>query len=263
MPNHINASAGALFEVLRVIAGASQELGPAEISAITGVPVGRVQRALVTLERLFFIRRSEPSRKFVLGYSARSLGIAALKRFPLREAALPILRRAASASRGEATLHGRMGSCSLLLAKAHTQHSAIGSGRIGERTALHASEPGLAMLAHLGQNEVDEYVANCAVLRRADIRASLGKRLRTIRDRGFAVNDSPGGSDFVCEVAFPILATNAEPLGAVLLRFNRDVLPERKLDIVIAKGRAIVSDLTALVMRNPEDFAAPYGQLTQ
>ena len=68
----MHASAGHVFETLRLVTGAERPLGVAEVARALGLSMSTAHRALMTLQQAGYLRRSGDGPKFEAGRQAES-----------------------------------------------------------------------------------------------------------------------------------------------------------------------------------------------
>lgn len=106
----------------------------------------------------------------------------------------------------------------------------------GYRTPLHATAPGKAVLAHLGEDRVgsivDEHGLPAATAETVTDRAALFDELSTVRERGYALAD---GENVVGlrSVAAPIQSERAGLLGAISVSAQVDQLSDEQFETQI------------------------------
>jgi DNA-binding IclR family transcriptional regulator len=131
----------------------------------------------------------------------------------------------------------------------------------GERTPLHLSAGGKAILAHLPHQRVEEIIDNIGLARMTENTITdpeeLFEELETIRDKGFAISrqeDIVG----INEAAVPIAVDNSRSIGAVLVygpasRLTGKRLKEEIPDKLANLKDIVESNLTYAHYMNGED----------
>lgn len=252
----INASADGIFKVLRAVAHHDAPVGATEISQRTGLPVGRVQRAIVTLEAAGYLARSEYSAKFSLTATPQSLALSGIRRFKIREPSLPYLRRLASDSKGIATLDVTVGWFGIRIATAYSgihSHSALGAP-VGEAKKLHLSVTGQLMLAFRSDHSRFKYYE---FLRLPSHKIEELENLRMkICDQGYytqSLPSLPNGS----LLALPLKYSQ----GATIAAIGLSVLDSGNLTDILEQGRRIIADLQRVLAANISTDDEPYAHL--
>lgn len=98
------------------------------------------------------------------------------------------------------------------------EHAVRTNTHIGKHTPIHASAGGLAILAHLDEDRVEEIVATRGLERLTPYtladRESLFEELETIHDRGYSVNDQ-GHIQGLRAIGAPVRGPDDDIVGAL------------------------------------------------
>ncbi|MFE9099165.1 IclR family transcriptional regulator [Actinomadura geliboluensis] len=139
--------AGRVADVLLLFAGGPEYLGVTAISRELGISkavVYRILQSLVSREML-----EAGTAGYRLGPAAVALGVSALRRFNVRNAAAPVLRRLRDATGETTTLSGLVGDERVYLDQFESPHEVKMTVEVGRRFPLHAGSSGRVILAFL------------------------------------------------------------------------------------------------------------------
>ena len=183
-----------------------------------------------------------PDRSYAAGPVLRRGPLQQASVTTLREVALPHLRRLVDAVEETANVMVLAGSDVRFVATVESGQVLRVGDRTGRALPAHRSSGGKAVLATLGEEQLS------ALLEPLDdvVAGRLGRELRTIRRRGFAVNDQETETGLTAVgVAVPPaggFSAAALSLAAPSARYSRDRLPDWAAALTDA-ARAIARDL--------------------
>lgn len=234
------------FRVLEAVAE-HQPAGVSQLARMLGMPRTSVFRCVQTLHRAGWLAPLGPEdpRWHV---TARALTIArASPERGLREAALPVLQRLRTATDETVYFTVRDGYSAVLIERLDSSKPVRTFNPLYMRQPLHGASNAKAILAHLGQEEVDEVIAagleRFTETTRCDP-GTLRADLAAIRERGYAINFAEWRPE-VCGVGAAILDPAGRPLGGVSIsmpafRFRDDDIP--LYGRLVAAGAQEISD---------------------
>src|SRR5207249_1740141 len=178
------------FAVLELFGADQPEWGTSEVARAAGLPVPTAHRILTALAGRRYLARDERTRRFRLGPAALDLGDRARAMLDLRQAALPVLRRLARETDETALLTVPNGERdrSVCLERVESSQPLRLSVEPGRRLPLHAGASQKALLAFLGEEEIERIAAgSLEQLCRATITDSeaLRSNLAEARERGW------------------------------------------------------------------------------
>lgn len=263
MTGSVHASTANVFLALRLVSQAEEPMGVAEISRRLGIPLSTAHRALATLERAGYLRRSAGA-KLEIGPRAEKLVLGAFRRFPIREASLPYLRQLAIASGRSASLCVRIGWYSLrLVSIAGGGDVAPQAPRLGQPVLLHADPGARALLAALDEPARAAYLGFVASRKPrllAEARGVCGELPERAAHRRPWVATSHR-RDALHTVSFPLRDAAGAAFAAVAVEGagpHRTAAEDRKR---IEDWSALVSRLEAFLAENPSLFRHPYAHI--
>jgi IclR family acetate operon transcriptional repressor len=245
------------FAVLDLFGAERPEWGTTEIARAAGLPVPTAHRICAALTGRRYLARDEQTRRFRLGPAALDLGERARAVLDLRRAALPVLRRLARETDETALLTVPNGERdgSVCLERVESSQPLRLSVEPGRRLPLHAGASQKALLAFLGDEEIERVVAGSlervcrATITNAEaLRADLAE----VRERGWAISFEETNVG-VWGVAVPVLDEHGVAVSALgLAGPSARLSPEEVVDHVERLRDAAVELATPLGLDVPE-----------
>jgi len=179
--------------ILDTLAAHDEDLSLYEIAERLSLHKSTIHRLLMVLERQRLVERRAPGNKYGLGLKLFELGNKACARLGIAERARPHLERVAAAARETAHLCILDDGEVLYLAKVEASRTVRVPSSVGQRNPAHCTAVGKALLAHLAERDLDALIHD----RRLEAHTPntittptlLKRELRTIRERGYAVDD--------------------------------------------------------------------------
>jgi DNA-binding IclR family transcriptional regulator len=206
--------------ILRIVAGSGSEGAKlSKVVTAAGLSRGTVHRILLALIREGLIEQDGESKLYLLGPEAYVLGTIASQRYGIHTLALPALRRLADVSQDTAFLsivRGYEVVCVQREEGAYPIKTHV--LKPGDRHPLGVSSPGQAVLAAMGDRQVERILtANAETIKTRYPRYSL-KLIRNLvaeaRRNGFAVNPGliwPGSWG----IGVAVVDRSGTPIGAL------------------------------------------------
>lgn len=172
------------IEVLKVIGTAEQSLTIGELATRVGMSKSRLHRYLTSLHRTGFIRRDAELR-YTVGPEAMTLGLNAVRRFDIRDAARPVLLRLREELNETLALSVWTEQGPYYLHWVESQRAVNVGIRVGAQVSALKSAGGKVFVAYLPAADtrrvVDKELTQLNVTR-SDFEAEMAQ----IRDRGYA-----------------------------------------------------------------------------
>lgn len=224
---------------LAVIRGFSREkrhMTIAQLSHKTGIPRAAVRRCLYTLERLGYVA-SDGGRNFSLRPKLLGLGHAYLSSTPLVVSAQPFLDQVSDAVDESCSLAILDGDDILYVARSLTSRIISVTLNVGGRLPAYCTSIGHVLLAHLPEDELDDYLSRAKLQpyteRTITDPDKLRQQLATVRDAGYAVAD---------QLLEPAVRSIAVPVrnaaGTVMAGMN----------VIVQAGRVALRDMRTLYL---------------
>ncbi|TSA52458.1 MAG: IclR family transcriptional regulator [Actinobacteria bacterium] len=205
-------------------------LGVTDIADELSLSKAAVHRILASLRSRGFIELIEESRRYQLGASSLSLGIAYLARIDMRQIAVPELQQLSLASKETATLSIRTGNERIYVDQVLPAREIVMTVSIGVPYPLHAGSSSKAFLAFLKPDDQERYLATkMGQVTEKTITNSeqLRGELAEIKQRGFASSfgERQAGA---ASIASPIFDHTGAPAAVISLcgpadRFKNEI----------------------------------------
>ncbi len=209
------------------------DLGVTEIATTLGLSKAVVHRILTTLSSRGLVETTDTTRRYRLGPTALSVGVAYLDRLDLRALVLPVLRDLCERTRETATMSLRYGWDRMYVDQVTPAGEIKMTVAVGRSFPLHAGSSSKAFLAFLPDEEQERYLMSASLEALTERTLTDPKRLRTelakIRRQGFAVSfgERQAGAG---SVAAPVFDHRGQAVAVVsvcgpLERFREEVEP--------------------------------------
>jgi len=235
--------------VLDTIAASEQELAPAEIARRLHLHKSTIHRLLAVLEGHRLVKKG-PEGTYHLGMRLIELGNCAIGRIDLARRAEPFLRELVDQT-GEGA-HVTVLSDAEMLSVAHIEgrwklHSLT---RTGQRTLIHCTAAGKAVLAFLPEDECDAVIARLSLTRytrRTIVKPSALKMdLVRVRSTGFAIDDEEFEEGLRC-IGAPVFDHRGRVIASITIaapvfRLKKECLSD-VARIVMSVARGLSEDL--------------------
>jgi DNA-binding IclR family transcriptional regulator len=234
--------------VLEIVAASDKDLAPVEIARQLRLHKSTLHRLLAVLERHRLIRKGSEGT-YGLGTRLIELGDRAVTRLNLSERSQPFLRDLVDQT-GESA-HVTILSDTEMLSVAHGEGrwKLQSLTRTGQRTQIHCTAAGKAVLAFLPKKECDDVIARLSFRRytpRTILKpAALKMELARVRSVGFAIDDEEFEEGLRC-VGAPIFdhrgVVASISIAAPVFRLKKDRLSE-VARTVMATSHGLSADL--------------------
>jgi len=217
-----------------------QPVGVGALARVLDDDKSAVQRALMTLAEAGWIRRT-PADDAQWEVSSHVLALAhgAQRRISLRERAHATLEALRDESGETTILSVADGGQVVVLDVVESNQLVRTVPVVGLVVPALTSAASQAILAHLPTAELAAFLG-------APPESAFVKRLATVRQRGWSVNDrnsSPGAS----AVGAPILRADGSPLGSITISAPAERMPAKTIEALGAQVVAAARRLSALV----------------
>ncbi|AGZ42123.1 putative IclR-family transcriptional regulator [Actinoplanes friuliensis DSM 7358] len=177
--------------VIRAFDAHHAELTLSEVARICDLTRAAARRFLLTLTDLGYVRTD--GRLFSLTPRVLELGYSFLSSLSLPEVALPHLERLVAEVHESSSVSVLDGDEVVYVARVPTRRIMTVAINVGTRFPAYATSMGRVLVAHLGAEQIDAYLARVrleqltahTVKSAASLRTELGK----VRDQGFAIVD--------------------------------------------------------------------------
>lgn len=211
-----------------------QPIGVSDLARATDIPKSTVQRCLVTLKKAGWLRivDSEHTRWGVT-MKALAIGLRGAGEHDLRLVAGPVIKRLAARTNETVHLGLRDGPDSVIVAREDSTQVVRVFLEIGTRLPLRVSSIGIAIMAHLDPQEIDELLQlevkelELEELGDAPVPDSdaLRRDIAATAARGYSLNGSSWFRPHVASIGAAILDSSRRPIAALALS-----IPEMRYD---------------------------------
>jgi IclR family KDG regulon transcriptional repressor len=207
-----------VFQILDVLAGDGPELGVTELAAVLELRRSTAHRLVMVLESKGLLERDPISGKCRLGPRVLQLGLVALARLDLVQAARPHLHRLVKEADETAHLGLLYDTEVVSIVNVQSSQTIRSPGTVGGRTPFHCASQGKAILAFarpehvkalLDRGTLKSYTPNTIT---SEVR--FMEELEVIRQRGYAIDDEEVEVGLRC-LAAPVRDSLGEVIAAV------------------------------------------------
>jgi DNA-binding IclR family transcriptional regulator len=146
------------LELLKYLATADEDMGVRELARTLALSPPMVQRLLNTLAAHGFVEQTPQTRKYAIGHQAFAVGRAYLAAGGVVDAALPVLRTLVDTTELNAYVGESREAHALYLLVLQSKGPIAVRAVPGERTLLHTTAMGKALLLDMGPDEVAKLV---------------------------------------------------------------------------------------------------------
>lgn len=205
-------------------------VGVTELAQHLGLSKAVVHRILTSLRVKGFVDIDEITHRYSLGPAALALGLTYLQQIDVRDAARSVLRELSEQTNETATLSVRRGDVRMYVDQITPPREVKMTVQLGHPYPLHAGGSSKALLAHMPEAYVDEYLARPLEAVSANTitdPVEIREELETIRARGCAITFGER-MEGAGSVAAPIFDHESRPIAAIsvcgpLERFRDEV----------------------------------------
>ncbi|WP_134702076.1 IclR family transcriptional regulator [Ammoniphilus sp. YIM 78166] len=226
---------------------AHDKLNLNEMVELSGIPKTSVHRMLGSLEDMGFLTKDAEGR-YSLGLLFLQFGQLVADRLDIRQVALPVMKALRDEIGEAVNLIVRDGQESIYIEKLDAKHPVRLYTKIGRRSPLYAGACSRIILAHLSDQEREEYLNEIELkpiaLGTITDREMLRKTLDESKASGYSVSQSEL-ENYTSSVAAPIFDHTGKILGGLSVagpdvRFNEERLP-----LLIEKVRKAANEISA------------------
>jgi DNA-binding IclR family transcriptional regulator len=214
------------LSVLSLISDRSPEtLGVSTIARELDLPKAVAHRILKEFTAASFLVFDDRTKQYRLGPDALAVGMAALRSLDVPRIARPHLQALVTETKETATLSVRTGWSRVYVDQILSPHEIRMAISLGTSHPLHAGSSSKAILAHLSDAEVEEYLELSRLTRVTSSTITNVVALRTeldhVRELGYAVSlgERQAGAG---SVAAPVYRASGEVFGSISLCGPRD-----------------------------------------
>lgn len=208
-----------------LVESSPQQIGVRQIAAAMNIAPSSAHRILLALAEAGYIRQDRKTQRYTLGNEFFRLSQIAIAKAPLRQAALPPMRRLVDSIR-ESSLLCVYDECRQEVTFAAAVNSTRSSGQIVEMNKwlpVRAGASGLAIMACLKEAEVQSIARRANLYRHPDLvePQHLRSRLAGVRHKGYASARCHSATGGIC-LAAPIFGSRGKVLGTICVTIPQD-----------------------------------------
>ncbi len=181
-PDFVTALARGLG-VLLALSDKKRRMSIAQVSHRTGIPRAAARRSLHTLEKLGFVA-ADDARRFYLRPRVLSFSHGYLSASPIAVLAQPILDRLGDSLREACSLAMLDGDEIVYIARSSSSRIMSPALNVGRRLPAYCTSIGHVMLAHLPQDELNDYLAHARFHPYTDYTPTSAEKLLPAAGRG-------------------------------------------------------------------------------
>ncbi len=243
MPTRNNVSSTALkaLRVLEAVAASSAPASVSELAASVGEDKTTTYRMLLTLMDAGYVLRDELSRRYHCSYKVISLSRNLLAENEVTNLIRQTLKRVSDLTRE--TLHYTVldGEEAVLVLRVKGTQLVNVDFQIGDRTKLHCTSIGKALLAYQDVRFIERIIAAglSKVTDHTIVDAdAFRKELHRIRSQGYAIDDREFADTMRC-IAVPVFERGGHVFGGISIsgpdsRFTMEKIEEMKVPLLEA-----------------------------
>ncbi len=243
MATDISLSAGKAIVVFKAICDLGAPCSLAQIAAAVGYPRTVTVRMVATLEHHGFIERGAHSGLYSVSPRMLHYVQKALAKNPVLSRVELIMREIVDQTQDTALYMIRNGDVALVMNRMEGSAPVrVFASEVGMELPLHCGGAPLALLAHLPDAEIDDYLSR-PLVRRTEATVTepdaVRARIAKVRQAGFSVGDGDL-FEYVVAVGAPIFETDGTLAGAVSVgNIIQRYTPERVQEV----GRILVDTI--------------------
>lgn len=197
------------------------EMGISEIALEMGLNKSTVFGLVNTLTQYGYLEQVESNKKYRLGIVLFEMGNLALSRIDIRneakELCMPLAAKYPAAVHVATHSEGEV----IYIDKLDSGTSLISASSVGKRAPMHCTGVGKAMLAHLPESYVDQYLTfpmKKLTEKTITTRQRLMEELEEVRETGIAMDREEIENGLSC-IAASVLQQDGQPALAISLSF--------------------------------------------
>jgi DNA-binding IclR family transcriptional regulator len=249
-PRYRNQAAQRVLAVLSAFAGSEASLGVTELAQRLGTNKNMIFRALATLAAEGYVTRDPSGTRYQLGY--RVLALAGDDdAFDIRALARPALEELHALTGESVFLSIIVGGARVNVDWIEARGRRVSASQRGRSVPLHCTHMSRALLAHLDDREIADYLAGAAPLTRYDAifpetagmtANEVWDDIARIRAAGFATwrNPQQYGANYV---GFPLLDAAGRPHALITIGGPLERFGPTSVDALMPAMRAVLAPL--------------------
>jgi DNA-binding IclR family transcriptional regulator len=230
---HIIQSLDKGLRLLESVEAAAAPVSLKDLTITLGWDKATIHRLLLTLERRGYLLRDPSSKRYILGLKIFGLYDALAKNFDIQEVTRPSLSMVSRKTGESAHLAVSVGKEIVFIDRVTSSETLSVNTQIGAREPLFCTALGRAILAFLPDEELAPHLpdplARYTQRTITDV-SELRKRLRRVRERGFAIDNGEYLDGIRC-IAAPIFNHDGVPIAAMGISGPRNRISLEKANL--------------------------------
>lgn len=249
-PDFVRSLARGL-DVIKAFGPENPEMTLSDVARATGLTRAAARRFLLTLADLGYVRSD--GRDFSLRPKVLELGYAYLAGLSLNDVAAPHVEDLVAQTRESSSVAVLDGDEIVYVVRVPTKRIMTASISVGTRFPAYATSMGRVLLAHLADDQLEDYLKNVCLspITKRTVTDSdrLSDLLRTVRVQGYAMTDQEL-EEGLRSAAVPLRDAKGYVVAALNIsthasRVNMEELRRNLLPQLMATARLIETDLAA------------------
>lgn len=205
------------LEILDYLVSSPGDVSVSDVARRFEMSVSNAYKYLKVFEEYGFVTRKRDKR-YVPGYKLAEYGSMVLRKIDLREIAHPYLVDVMAKTGQTVHLVVKDGIDGVYIDKVEGIYSIPMVSRVGMKIQLYSAASGKAILAHLPEGELEEYLSMVKLERKTPNTITdperLKEELRKIREQGYAVDNEENELGIKC-LGVPIFDHNGYPVAGM------------------------------------------------
>jgi DNA-binding IclR family transcriptional regulator len=238
--------------------------GLPELSDFLGLDKSSVFRLLSTLVEFGLVRQDEGKKGYQLGYRIYSLAAALREQAKITDLVSPFLKRLALVSHENAHLAVLSGTRAVFIDRERATKTIAANTNIGDSEDLYCTAVGKSLICDLDGERLRSLFEGVEFMRYTDRTIigleALAKELKTVRDRGWAMDREEFEPNVVC-LAAPLCNFEGRIEAAIGISGPRERI-DANLDMLIGEIKRTGGEISALlggVCRNADQGETSAG----
>lgn len=192
-----------------------------DLSTDLKLPKGTIHRILSSLSYFGYIRQSQETKNYFLGFKLMQLSSLLGNQLDLRKVAEPILRDLAEITKETVHMVVLDANEIVYIDKIETRQITGGlkmASSVGARNPVHTCAVGKVLAAHLSEEDLDHLIKQKGLPQRTTNTitnpAAFKEHLKIVRSQGYAIDDEENERGIRC-LAAPIFGEKGRPVAAI------------------------------------------------
>ncbi len=234
------------LRIMETLDSSRRGLNISEISRKLKIPKSSTHVIIYTLEELDYVHKAPSTRRYSLGLKAYGLGQRMMKSFSMAEVARPVMQKLVESTDLTSHLAVLDKGQAVCIQKAEPPSLIQFDTRIGRRMDLHCSGVGKVILAHSGDDLLQDFLSKKAFIRhtRKTISSSqaLERETMKIRRQRYALDDQEEELEVRC-VAVPVFNRLHEFSGSLSVTGTTGQIPISRIKSLVKILKQSSSDI--------------------